>query len=182
MADVDFLAIVLRTVLYVAAFLVAGSAFFAATVTRDAPFARALRWQIGFAVIVLLAVEIARWVNFQLTISGGDVALAFSESLAWTAFETPVGHAMAVRVAAALGLAIFALSVPAIGVPLALVLIGSFAVEGHTAGLEGIVRWIAGSLIIVHLAIASWWFASFVPLRAATLAPIDGRLPRVTER
>ena len=141
LADLDIAQILLRSAVYVATIAMAGGIVFFATVPGADRLAGAVRWQIWLGAGLLLVVEPLRYVAFQLAISGGDWALAFDPSMRWMAIETPIGQAALVRVVSALvivivivisGLRVWPLSVVA-----AAAMIGSYALEGHTASHEG---------------------------------------------
>ena len=137
LGELDWLSIMLRTAVYAASIAVAGGILFYATVPGAQRVTRAVDGQIRFGTVLLLVVEPLRLVSFQYTISGGDLALALDPSMRWMAFETPIGKAAAVRVGAALVIAIAGTRRWALGLAAAGLMVASFALEGHTASHEG---------------------------------------------
>lgn len=97
------------------------------------------------------------------------------------AFETPIGQAALVRIAAAVTILLAGLRLWPIALAGALAMVGSFALEGHTASHEGD-GWVPAALIVVHLAMVHWWLGALYPLRAATLVVGDSNIRDLVER
>jgi copper resistance protein D len=167
MTGLDLLAVGLRALVYAGAMAVAGGALFAVGFPRaSAAIEPALQRQMLGGFLLLLVAEPLRYAAFQLAIADGDVALAFAPAMRWMAFETPIGQAAAVRLVAA---AVVAASAPrhrSAQLAAALVLIGSFLLEGHTAGSHE--RALLAPLLFVHLAAVHWWLGALLPLIALT--------------
>jgi len=180
-ADIDPTAVLLRTLVYVSAVGTAGSVFYAATGgARVAAGHHALRWQVLIGVTIIILIEPLRYLQFQTQISGGDFALAISPDMRWIGMETPMGQAAVVRLAAALGLLLTGLRVPVIAVPIAMVLIGSFVLEGHTASHD--LRGLLAALLVLHLSIMAWWLAALLPLHAVARRATDHELQETVGR
>lgn len=170
--DVEPTAVLLRTLVYGGAIGLAGSVFYAATGGAAVAASRqALRWQVLIGGLLILLVEPLRYLHFQLQISGGDLALAFDPDMRWIGMETPLGRAAAVRVVTALGLCFIGLRIPLVAIPLAMALIASFVLEGHTASHEQ--RVLLAPLLGVHFAIVAWWLAALLPIRAVIATASD---------
>ena len=132
-AELDLASILLRSAVYVATIATAGGVLFYATVRGAAEVGGTIRRQLWFGMLLLLAVEPLRYLQFQLAISGGDWEVAFDPSMRWMAFETPIGKAALVRIAAAVTILLAGLRLWPIALAGALAMVGSFALEGHTA-------------------------------------------------
>jgi copper resistance protein D len=167
MTGLDLLAVGLRALVYAGAIAVAGGALFAAGFPRaSVAIAPALRRQMVGGFLLLLACEPLRYAAFQLAIADGDVALAFGPAMRWMGFETPIGQAAAVRLVAA---AIVTFAAPrhrSATLAAALVIIGSFLLEGHTASSHE--RVLLAALLFLHLAAVHWWLGALLPLIALT--------------
>ncbi|MEO1718643.1 MAG: CopD family protein [Pseudomonadota bacterium] len=173
--DLDWVAIALRTTVYVGSIAAAGGILFAATVNGAAVVRAAIRTQVWVGVALLMLVEPLRYAQFQLAISGGDWSLAFDPTMRWMAFETPIGHAAALRIGASILILIGGLRWWPVSLAGAGVMIGSFAFEGHTAS-HSPANWTALAapvLLLAHSATVHWWLGALVPLRAATAPNID---------
>ncbi len=159
--------VLLRALTYAGAIAAAGTVLFRASFPEvvDA-VAPVLRRQILSGLVLLLIVEPLRYGAFQLAIADGDWALAFGPDLRWMGIETPIGQAAAVRLVAAGVIAFAGLRSPPIGLVAALVLIGSFLLEGHTAASDA--RLLAAPLLFIHLTAVHWWIGALFPLIAAT--------------
>jgi putative copper export protein len=167
-------AILLRALIYVGSIGVAGAVLFNVSFPQAADaVAPALRKQILAGFLLLLAVEPLRYAIFQLAIADGDPSLAFGPKLRWMAFETPIGQAGIVRLAAAGVIAVVGLLWLPVGLSAALVLIGSFLLEGHTAASDA--RLLVAPLLFIHLTAVHWWLGALFPLIAVTrrTAPAD---------
>jgi putative copper resistance protein D len=167
MIEHDLLPIVLRVLVYVATIAVAGAVLFAFSFPRAASEVQpALRRQVVAGFCLLLLVEPMRYVVFQLAISGGDWSLAFGPGLRWMGLQTPIGQAAAVRLIAALLVVTVARRSAVVALAAALVLIGSFLLEGHTVSSDA--RIALGALLFIHLAAVHWWLGALYPLMALT--------------
>jgi EAL domain-containing protein (putative c-di-GMP-specific phosphodiesterase class I) len=62
----------------------------------------AVRRQIIVGFCVLLIIEPARYIVFQLSIAMGDLSMAFGPDLRWMGLQTPIGQASVLRIVAAL--------------------------------------------------------------------------------
>lgn len=180
-AELDFASILLRSAVYVATIATAGGVLFYASVRGAAEVGGAIRRQMWLGTLLLLAVEPLRYLQFQLAIGGGDWEVAFDPSMRWMAFETPIGQAALVRIAAAVTILLAGLRLWPIALAAALAMVGSFALEGHTASHEGD-GWVPAALIVVHLAMVHWWLGALYPLRAATLVVGDSNIRDLVER
>lgn len=163
LADIDWLLVALRMAVYVGTIASAGSILVRATLKTETVI-KTLNWQIRVGLILLLIVEPARYVNFQLNIANGDWLIAFDPAMRWMGMETPLGQAASVRL---LGAAIVTAgfrwqTITIIG---AILMIGSYLLEGHTVTSES--RIVLALVLFVHLSIAHWWLGALVPLRAS---------------
>ncbi len=167
MIEHDLLPIVLRVLVYVASIAVAGAVLLAFCFPRAAREVQpALRRQVVAGFCLLLLVEPVRYIVFQLAISGGDWSLAFGPGLRWMGLQTPIGQAAAVRLIAALMVVMVARRSTVVALAAALVLIGSFLLEGHTVSSDA--RIALGALLFIHLAAVHWWLGALYPLMALT--------------
>ncbi len=167
MTGLDLLTIGLRALVYTGSIAAAGGALFAAGFPRaSAAVAPAVQRQILGGFLLLLVSEPLRYAVFQLAIADGDVALAFGRGMRWMAFETPIGQAAAVRLAAAAVITATAPRHRSAQLAAALVMIGSFLLEGHTAASEA--RRLVAPLLFIHLAAVHWWLGALLPLIALT--------------
>lgn len=169
----EWATIALRTLVYVGSIAAAGAVLFSASFPRAATAIRpALRWQIAAGAVLLLIVEPLRYLIFQLAIADGDWGLAFSPDMRWMAFMTPIGHAALVRLAAALVILVAGERFTPLRLAAAVLLIGSFLIEGHTAASDA--RLMLAPLLFVHLAAVHWWIGALLPLLVLTQrAPHD---------
>jgi len=159
--------VLLRALTYAGAIGVAGAVLFRLSFPQAADaVSPLLRRQILVGFLLLLIVEPLRYAVFQLAIADGDPSLAFGPDLRWMGFETPIGQAAIVRLAAASVILFAGLRAPPIGFVAALVLIGSFLLEGHTAASEA--RLLVAPLLFLHVAAVSWWLGALIPLIAVT--------------
>lgn len=163
------LTVLLRALEYSGTIAVAGAMLFRISFPQAAAaVAPLLRRQMLVGFLLLLAVEPLRYAAFQLAIADGDAALAFGADLRWMGLETPIGQAAAVRLAAAAVILAAGGRWPTAGLAAALVLIGSFLLEGHTAASDA--RAIVAPLLLVHLLAVHWWLGALLPLLALTHA------------
>jgi putative copper resistance protein D len=180
MIEHDLLPIVLRVLVYVASIAVAGAVLFAFCFPRAAREVQpSLHRQVVAGFCLLLLVEPVRYIVFQLAISGGDWSLAFGPGLRWMGLQTPIGQAAAVRLIAALMVVMVARRSTVVALAAALVLIGSFLLEGHTVSSDA--RIALGALLFIHLAAVHWWFGALYPLMALTLCAAPKTLSAAVE-
>jgi putative copper resistance protein D len=111
----------------------------------------------------LLVVEPLRYATFQLAIAEHDWSLAFGPDLRSMAFQTPMGRAALVRLIAA-AILLFA-HASSIRLGAALVMIGSFLIEGHTVSGDDVTV-LTTALLFLHIAAAHWWLGALYPLAA----------------
>jgi len=180
-ANLDFTSILLRSAVYIATIAMAGGIFFYATVRGAEGLIRTIRIQIWMGAALLLVVEPLRYLHFQLAIGGGTWDVAFDPAMRWMAFETPFGQAALVRMVSALVLVIAGLHLWPVAIGAAAAMVGSFALEGHTASHDG-GGLLPAALIFMHLAMVHWWLGALYPLRAATLTATNGNLSDLVER
>jgi len=167
MTEHDLLPILLRVFVYVASIAVAGGVLFALSFPSAARQVQlALRRQVIFGFCLLLLIEPMRYVVFQLAISGGDWSLAFGPDMRWMGMQTPIGQAAAMRLVAAFVVVMVGWRSTAVGLPAALVVIGSFLLEGHTVSSGA--RIALAILLFVHLTAVHWWLGALCPLMALT--------------
>ena len=168
MTGLELATIALRAFVYAGSIAVAGGALFRVSLPRAASMvAPTLKHQIVAGFAVLLLVEPLRYCVFQLTIADGDAGLAFGPELRSMAFQTPIGQAALVRLAAAivvLGATLLRAYVSA--AIAASVMIAAFLLEGHTAASD--LRIWAAPLLALHLAAVHWWLGALFPLIAVT--------------
>jgi putative copper export protein len=163
-AELDGATILLRAMTYAGTIAVAGSTLFAMTMgwTAQRQF---IRSQVLAGAFVLLICEPIRYGLFQLSIAQGDVALAFDPSMRWIGMETPIGQASLTRLAGLCIALVGLLSSSLLAAAGALIMIGSFLIEGHTASSD--LRYLLMPLLFLHLLVAHWWFGALLPLRIA---------------
>ena len=168
MNALDVALVFLRVLVYAGSVAAAGGILYAVSFPRAAGKTReAIKRQIVVGVGLLLFIEPIRYVAFQLALAGADWTLAFSPGMRWIGMQTGMGQAAAVRWIAALAL-LAAGSWPGVIQSLAAVaMIGSFALEGHTASAE----WrsaLGTTTLVLHLAAIHWWLGSLYSLFALT--------------
>jgi len=167
MMEPDRLAIILRILVYAGAIGPAGGVLFSLSFPQAAQHVEgSLRRQILLGCWLLLLIEPLRYLVFQLAIAEGDWSAAFAPEVRWMALETAVGMAAAMRVFAGLVLLAARLRWPVVSLVAALVMIASFALEGHTASSD--YRLALAPLLLVHFAAVCWWLGALYPLLAAT--------------
>jgi len=168
MIGLDSALILLRILVYVGSIAAAGGILFALSFPRAANEIRdIIERQIDFGCGLLLLTEPVRYVTFQLAVSGGDWSLAFGPDLRWMGMQTPMGQAAGARLIAALSLLTLGLRSAALNLSAALVMIGSFLLEGHTASSEARSA-LSTTALLVHLAAVHWWLGALYPLLALT--------------
>jgi putative copper export protein len=181
MNAVDVLPIALRTLTYVGSIAAAGGVLFAAGFPRATDAIRDdIDRQIAGGCCLLLVVEPMRYVAFQLSIAGGDWSLAFGPDLRWMGMQTPMGQAALTRLIAVAALLTFGLRSVFGGLAAALVMIASFAIEGHTASSE--VRTVLGTgALFIHVTAVHWWLGALYPLLIMTHGSDPASLSDVVE-
>jgi putative copper export protein len=165
MFDADLLTISLRACVYAATVAVAGSQLVKCTLPElKNGGVNALDFQTRFGIALLLLVEPLRMILFQLTVAGGDAALAMSPSFLTMGVEMAPQQASTARIVMAV-FVLFSINKNRWATLLAaLAIIGSYALEGHTASEDN--RLIYATLLFVHLVIVHWWLAALFPLAA----------------
>ena len=167
MIEIELLSAASRALVYVGSVAVAGAMLFAASFPRAGEaVASELRWQARLGFLLLLIAEPLRYAVFQLAIADGDWSLAFGPDMRWMGLQTPVGHAAAVRLIAAAVIVTIGLRLRALGLAAALVMIGSFLLQGHT--VSGTPRLALAAQLFVHLAAVHWWLGALRPLSLLT--------------
>ena len=161
-AELDWLSVFLRSLVYIATIAVAGSVFVRATLALPAAD-RILDRQITFGVVLLFVCEPVRYAAFQLSIAQGDWAMAFDPAMRWMGAETPLGQAAAVRLIGA-AVVVSGLWWRPLSLVGALLIVSSYLIEGHTVASD--TRFLLAALLFLHLAIAHWWMGALLPLRA----------------
>lgn len=166
----DVVVLSLRALSFVALFQAAGAAIFLWLFERDLTVTegrvRSLARRASYTAVTLT-------VLYHVLLParlGGSFASTFDPALEALLLASDAGIANVVRVVG-LGLLIVAWETPvrvarparAAGIVL---LIASFAVMGHTAIHE--LRWLLAPLLLVHVAVAAFWFGGLAPLAAVT--------------
>lgn len=181
MIDLDTARIALRALTYVGSIAAAGGVLFALSFPRAADTIRGdLERQILIGCCLLLLIEPARYVAFQLAISGGDWSRAFGPDLRWMGMQTPMGQAAAIRLIGAAALLAFGMRSVNIGLIFALTIVASFVFEGHTASAETRTALGTGGLFI-HLMAVHWWLGALYPLLTSTRSAEAACLSDVVE-
>ena len=164
----DFVALFIRPLLYVAAVLTVGSVALRVTlpVVPGSRFDGVLSRQLWIGTAALILAALGLMTQFLLLIAGGDLAMALSPDFLAIGAQTPVGQANVLRLVAAiaLGVSLMLGSRKAAIVPAGALLL-SFALEGHSLSYGA--RLLNSGLLIVHLAIVVWWLAVLMPLLGA---------------
>ena len=131
----DFVALFLRPLLYVAAVLTVGSVALRVTlpVVPGSRFDGVLSRQLWIGTAALILAALGLMTQFLLLIAGGDLAMALSPDFLAIGAQTPVGQANVLRLVAAiaLGVSLMLGSRKAAVVPAGALLL-SFALEGHS--------------------------------------------------
>lgn len=164
----DLIAIFARVLIYVGSIGAAGSILLILTLRAQGYFAYMLKRQSLVSSFILILTLPVSYFSFQLSVAGGDIAIAFSEGFRDIYFQTSQGVLALSRLASAAILIILVLltqrrafyvyfsTIPA------LVLISLFVFEGHSTSFG--LRWISAALVITHLVVVHWWFAVLAPL------------------
>ena len=167
MMEPDRLAIILRALAYAAALGAAGGVLFALSFPQAATYVeRSLRRQILLGCGLLIFIEPLRYVAFQLAVAEGDWSVAFAPGMRWMALQTAIGQAAVARLLAAFVMLATTLRWPRLSLAAALVMIASFALEGHT--MSSGYRLLVAPLLLIHFAAVSWWLGALYPLLALT--------------
>jgi putative copper export protein len=165
MMEPDRLAVILRALVYAGAIGAAGGVLFSLSFPQAARHVeRALRRQILLGCWLLIFVEPLRYVAFQLAIAEGDASVAFAPAMRWMALQTAVGQASAARLIAAVVLLATHRRWPSVSLAAAMVMIASFALEGHTVSNGN--RLLLAPLLLIHFAAICWWLGALYPLLA----------------
>ena len=167
----DVVVLTLRALSFIALFQAAGAAIFLWLFERDLTITeervRSLARRATYAAVTLT-------VLYHVLLPArmaGSFASTFDPALEGLLLASDAGIANVVRVVG-LGLLVLAWDAPprlarlarAAGVVLVL---GSFAVMGHTAIHEQ--RWLLAPLLLVHVAVAAFWFGGLAPLGTVAL-------------
>ncbi|MEQ8824252.1 MAG: CopD family protein [Filomicrobium sp.] len=166
--DPDVLTATLRVLVCLGTILAAGSVLFALSfpgAARQVEPVIVRQVQLGAALI--LFTEPARFVIFQLAISGGDWNLAFGPDMRWMAFEMPNGQAALLRVVGVMLVLLATVKASAIAALGAFLAMTSYALEGHTAGTSQPL-W-ASVALLAHVVAVHWWIGALWPLSALTV-------------
>jgi len=138
---------------------------------------------IGFAAALGVFVTVGQFLATCLSMTGNDIAALDHETLAFLAFDTPMGISHIVR-ATALGLLVILVSKGRAGRPieavLAIVALGSMAWSGHAAASEAALGWVHRSSDIVHLVAGALWIAALVVLTRLLLVSV--KAPETAEQ
>ena len=163
--ETELTTVALRALIYVATIGAVGAALFQLTFPDATHHTRGcLRWQMRIAVVLLAITELLRYSLFQITISGGDPALGFSSEMRWLYLQSPAGTAALQRLAGAVLLLAAGLRFRFVALLAALVVVGSFVIEGHAAAHKS--SNILAPAVMLHLLVVHWWFGALVPLAA----------------
>ena len=167
MIEVELLGAAARALTYVGSVAVAGAVLFAVSFPRAADAVDpGLKRQAVIGFLLLIVAEPLRYAGFQLAIAEGDWALAFGPDMRWMGLQTPVAYAAAVRLIAAALIATVGLRVRPLGLAAALVMVGSFLLQGHSVSEEP--RLALAPLLFVHLTAVHWWLGALHPLSLLT--------------
>ncbi len=127
-----------------------------ASVSLGAGAARPLRtWLLAAALLAALCAALTFLVLLARLDALGDPAVAQA------ILTSPSGVAMILQIAGATGMALFAGAPAPVAAASAVIALASLAVNGHAAA-EGPVSSI---LILLHVALASWWIGALLVLR-----------------
>ena len=159
-AELDWVAVGLRLMIYVGTVAAAGGVLARLTLGMG-EVAGTINRQIVIGVLILVVCEPLRYLNFQIEIAQGDWSLAFDPAMRWMAIQTPLGQAAIVRL---IGVAIVVIGLfhHRLAIVGAVVVISSYLLEGHTVSNDN--RFLLSALLFLHLAVAHWWLGALVPL------------------
>jgi putative copper export protein len=175
----DSIVLALRALSYVAIFQAVGNALFLDVFgTRlSAPVEERVRTLARIAAVAALCLSVLHYVLMPARMAG-NLAATFDSSLSELLRESDAGTAHIVRI---VGLAVLFLSLDrrtrlntiAMRAAVALAIV-SFALMGHTVIHP--LRWLLAPLLLVHVAVAAFWFGALWPLRevAARESPERG--------
>jgi len=168
----DTVVLALRALSFVAIFQAVGNALFLDLygARLSAPVEERVRTLARIAAVAALCLAVAHYVLIPAWLAG-NLGSTFDSSLSELLRESDAGTANIVRI---VGLAVLFLSLDrrtrlntiAMRVALALTLL-SFALMGHTAIHP--LRWLLAPLLLVHIAVAAFWFGALWPLREVAL-------------
>lgn len=179
-AEAEWLSVLLRALTYAGTVLVAGSLLFRATFPCFSEHASAGRRQLLLGAAILIVCEPLRYLLFQLQISGGDLTLGLSPSMRWIGLETPLGQASVVRLCALAVILSVGLRWGATGLAAALVMVGSYLLEGHTLASDQ--RALLAPMLFAHLLAVHWWIGALPALFAATSAASGAKLVELVKQ
>ena len=182
---IDALSIFLRALGFIAMFQAAGMAIYVSLFKNELSTAltRAHRRNGYMAAMAALALVAAHFCMEPARMGGGfgSIADPFMRELA---LDSPLAKALAWRMSGLLFLVLgFAVStrmersMALLGAALVLV---SFTQIGHTSVLSP--RPLLGGLLLLHIAIAAFWFGALLPLRAAVRSEPAEDAARIVER
>lgn len=181
MMGLDIVSVALRALTYVGSIAAAGGILFALGFPRPADAIReGIERQIFVGCCLLLLVEPLRYATFQLSISEGDWSIAFGPGLRWLGLQTPLGQAAVTRLIGAVAIMTIGLRSSALGLAAALVMIASFALEGHTASNEARSAISVGALL-THVTAIHWWLGTLYPLLTLTRVAEPATISAVIE-
>ena len=169
----DTVVLALRALSFVAIFQAVGNALFLDVfgARLSAPVEERVRTLARIAAVAALCLAVAHYVLIPAWLAG-NLGSTFDSSLSELLRESDAGTANIVRI---VGLAVLFLSLDrrtrlntiAMRVALALTL-ASFALMGHTVIHP--LRWLLAPLLLVHIAVAAFWFGALWPLREVALS------------
>jgi putative copper export protein len=143
---------------------------------------RSLR-RIGIAAALFALVLVAGHFALEPARMGGALSGVFDPVLRQIVLESPAASTFSWRVGGLVVIIAAMARGTAPGRWIALFgasgLLFSFAQAGHTTGFTP--RLLAGGLLLIHIAIAAFWFGSFVPLRRVALDEQPGAAGRLVE-
>lgn len=180
LAEADWLAVLLRLLVYAGTVLAAGAVLFRLSFPTLSSAVPTLKRQIRVGAACLVIGEPLRYLLFLQQIAGGDLALALSPSMRWIAMETPLGQAAVIRLAAVVAMLVAGLRWQVIGLAAAAAMLGSYLIEGHTASSDA--RVLLAPLLFVHLLTVHWWIGGLPGLFAAVRAEQAQELARGVRR
>lgn len=164
MSSYELLTIVLRAFAYTGSIAIGGGLLFALTFPKLV-LAESLRRQLRFGAVLLLLIEPLRYLVFQLSAMGGDMGAAFGADQRWLAMQTAFGQASFIRFVGAAIVAAVPRPANILTSLAGIAILGSFALEGHTAA-EDTGSIVLSFVLIAHLAAVHWWLGSLYPLRS----------------
>lgn len=155
------LALILKVMTYAGVIAVAGSAL------HRYP-ARAFAVQAWAGAALLWFAEPVRSWQFLSMLSGGDWS-GWGFDLIWaelTGFGIGQSSLLRLLLAPIIALCLMLTRLHVIAVGAAFLLLATFLLEGHTvtAELEGWNGWLAKAVLLMHMALVSWWLAVLLPL------------------